>query len=76
MLAHLHTDPILSARVVILGAGGFVSSAVQRRLETSEYTVIGSAHAKLDLAGASAVSDGYSKTWHMIFMIAGNGHVS
>jgi len=26
--------------------------------------------------GASAVSDGYSKTWHMIFMIAGNGHFS
>jgi hypothetical protein len=24
--------------------------------------------------GASAVSDGYSKTWHLIFMIAGNGH--
>jgi hypothetical protein len=24
--------------------------------------------------GASAVSDGCSKTWHLIFMIAGNGH--
>jgi hypothetical protein len=26
--------------------------------------------------GASAGSDGYSKTWHLIFMIAGNGHFS
>ena len=26
--------------------------------------------------GASAVSDGYSKTWHVIFMIAVNGHFS
>jgi hypothetical protein len=29
-----------------------------------------------DGSGASAVSDGYSKTWHLIFMIAGNGHFS
>ena len=34
-------------------------------------------HKKLTrFMGASAVSDGYSKTWHMRFMIAGNGHFS
>ena len=26
--------------------------------------------------GASAVSDGYGKTWHMTFMIVVNGHFS
>jgi hypothetical protein len=26
--------------------------------------------------GASAVSDGYNKTWHMTLMIAVNGHFS
>ena len=27
-------------------------------------------------SGASAVSDGYSKTWHITFMIAVKGHLS
>jgi hypothetical protein len=33
-------------------------------------------NAESNATGASAVSVGYSKTWHMIFMIAGNDHFS
>ncbi|MFA4910598.1 MAG: NAD-dependent epimerase/dehydratase family protein [Desulfobacteria bacterium] len=50
MLTHLHTEPVLPARVVILGAGGFVSSAAQRRLEALNIPVLALTQAMLDLA--------------------------
>jgi len=54
MLIHLHTNPILPTRVVILGASGFVSSASQRRLETQNILVLPLAQAMLDLTHKDA----------------------
>ena len=36
MLTHLQSPPELPARVVILGAAGFVAGAVERRLRVKE----------------------------------------
>jgi nucleoside-diphosphate-sugar epimerase len=54
MLTHLHPLPIIPTRVVILGAGGFVSSAAQRRLEALKVPVMGLTKAMLDLTHQDA----------------------
>ena len=54
MLKHLNTESILPTRVVILGAGGFVSSAAQRRLEAQNVPVLALTQAMLDLTHKDA----------------------
>lgn len=54
MLTHLHTLPVLPARVVILGAGGFVSSAAQHRLEALNIPVLALTQVMLDLTHPDA----------------------
>jgi len=54
MLTHLHAKPILPTRVVILGAGGFVSSAAQRRLEALNVPVLALTQYMLDLTHQNA----------------------
>lgn len=54
MLTHLHIDPVLPTRVVILGAGGFVSSASQRRLEVLNIPVLALTQTMLDLTHQDA----------------------
>jgi nucleoside-diphosphate-sugar epimerase len=54
MLTHFHPLPVLPTRVVILGAGGFVSSAAQRRLEAQNITVLALTQARLDLTNQDA----------------------
>lgn len=49
MLLHLHTEHVRPIRVVILGAGGFISSAAQRRLEALNVPVLALTRAMLDL---------------------------
>lgn len=49
MLIHLNSKPLLPSRVVILGAGGFVSSAAQRHLEKLNVPVLALTHSMLDL---------------------------
>jgi len=56
MLHHLNTKPVIPSRVVILGAGGFVSSAVQRRLEALNIPVLALTQAMLDLTHQDAGS--------------------
>lgn len=55
MLKHLHTEPVLPNRVVILGAGGFVSSASQQRLEALNIPLLALTQAMLDLTHIDAV---------------------
>lgn len=54
MLTHLHPQPILPTRVVILGAGGFVSSAAQRRLEALNIPILALTQDMLDLTHQGA----------------------
>lgn len=54
MLKHLHPEPVLPKRVVILGAGGFVSSAAQRRLETLNIPILALTQEMLDLTHQGA----------------------
>ena len=54
MLKHLNTKPIVPARVVILGAGGFVSSAAQHRLEALNVPVLALTQVMLDLTHQNA----------------------
>ncbi|MCK4598743.1 NAD-dependent epimerase/dehydratase family protein [Candidatus Bipolaricaulota bacterium] len=54
MLTHLNIEPVLPTRVVILGAGGFVSSAAQRRLEAQNVPVLALTQAMLDLTHKDA----------------------
>ena len=49
MLKNLHPEPVLPARVVILGAGGFVSTAVQRKLEALNIPILALTQEMLDL---------------------------
>jgi len=54
MLTHLQNSPIIPTRVVILGAGGFVSSAAQRRLEAQNIPVLALTQSMLDLTQQDA----------------------
>ena len=49
MLEHLHDDETEPERVVILGAGGFVGAAAQRRLEEQGISVLGLSRQDRDL---------------------------
>ncbi|MCX6122161.1 MAG: NAD(P)-dependent oxidoreductase [Ignavibacteriales bacterium] len=54
MLTHLNTEPVLPSRVVILGAGGFISSAAQRKIEENNIPVLALTQAMLDLTHKNA----------------------
>lgn len=50
----LETNSLPPARVVILGAGGFVASVIQHRLQTSGIPILSLSHADLDLTDMDA----------------------
>ncbi len=55
MLTHLQFPPKLPARVVILGAAGFVAGAVERRLSAKAGSVLALPRAALDLTNVNSV---------------------
>ena len=54
-LAHLHATPTNPSRVVILGAGGFVSGAAQRRLQAIGIPTLALSRQALDLGDPDSV---------------------
>ena len=54
MLVHLNTTPILPARTVIIGGGGFVGGAVVARLKAKEARVLSVARSDVDLLASNA----------------------
>ena len=54
MLTHLQSPPELPARVVILGAAGFVAGAVERRLRVKDAPILVLPRAALDLTNVNA----------------------
>jgi nucleoside-diphosphate-sugar epimerase len=56
MLTHLHSSPLMPARVVVLGARGFVAASVLGRLSAAGVSVLGLSASDLDLTAADAGS--------------------
>jgi nucleoside-diphosphate-sugar epimerase len=56
MLVHQAPQPQLPARVVVVGAGGFVGNAIAARLETDDVPVLRLARRDIDLLAADAAS--------------------
>lgn len=56
MLEHLNPKPVKPARVVIVGAGGFVGSAIAKRLGTEGVPVLALTRKELDLLAEGASS--------------------
>ena len=56
MLTHLKEQATKPARVVILGAGGFISGAVERKLKAMEVSVLALPRKELDLTSDTAAS--------------------
>jgi len=54
LLVHLNTTPILPARTVIIGGGGFVGGAVVARLKAKEARVLSVARSDVDLLASNA----------------------
>lgn len=54
MLTHLHPEPSNPARVVILGAGGFVSGEAEKRLEAIGVPILALSRKVLDLTAPGA----------------------
>ncbi|MCX6222385.1 MAG: NAD(P)-dependent oxidoreductase [Bacteroidia bacterium] len=54
MITHFHNKPVSPARIVILGAGGFVSSAIQHKLEALNTNVLPLTQDMLDLTHQGA----------------------
>ena len=54
MLNHLNVPPTKPRRVVVIGAGGFIGSAVKRRLEADGVSVLGLTRKEVDLLGNNA----------------------
>ena len=54
MLHHLNRDPRLPARVVVVGAGGFVGNAIAARLENDGVPVLRLTRRDIDLMAADA----------------------
>jgi UDP-glucose 4-epimerase len=55
MLAHLHPNPAMPERVVVLGAGGFVGRSVVRRLAADGVASLPLTRGEVDLLAADAV---------------------
>jgi nucleoside-diphosphate-sugar epimerase len=56
MLEHLNKAPLMPARVVIIGAGGFVGGAIAGRLKASGVETLVLTRRELDLLAASAAA--------------------
>lgn len=54
MLTHLLEKPLAPARVVVIGAGGFVGNAIARRLERDRVPVLRVTRREVDLLAADA----------------------
>jgi len=54
MLEHLNAEPVKPARVVIIGAGGFVGGAIRRKLDSAGVTVLALTRKELDLLSDGA----------------------
>ena len=72
MLDHLNSKPVLPARVVIIGAGGFVGSTIRKRLEADGVTTLPLTRKELDLSadGASAKLKGLLRTTDSVVMVS------
>lgn len=56
MIAHAHAEPRKPARVVLLGAGGFIARAIARRLASQDISVLALGRPALDLTRPEAVA--------------------
>ncbi len=56
MLTHLHPSPVKPARVVVLGAGGFIGGAIRRHLADGDIPVLGLGRPGLDLLAPDAAT--------------------
>ncbi len=56
MLQHQNASPSKRARAVIIGAGGFVGSAISRELEQEGVPLLGLTRKELDLSGDGAAN--------------------
>lgn len=56
MIVHAHAEPRKPARVVLLGAGGFIARAIARRLASKNITVFALGRPALDLTSPDAVA--------------------
>ena len=54
MLTHFHSAPRIPARVVVLGAGGFIGGAIRRRIAADGIAVLGLGRPGLDLLAPDA----------------------
>jgi UDP-glucose 4-epimerase len=54
MLTHLNAAPIKPGRVIIVGAGGFVGSAIRKKLESDHVKLLALTRRELDLLSAGA----------------------
>ena len=54
MLSHLNSRPIPPRRVVVIGAGGFIGSAVTMQLKAAGVSVLGLTRREVDLLGNDA----------------------
>lgn len=54
VLSHYYEKPVKPSRVVVLGAGGFIAGAIQRRLQADNITVVGLGRPAMDLLAAGA----------------------
>jgi len=54
MLTHLHANPRIPSRVVVLGAGGFIGGAIRRRIAADGIPVLGIGRQALDLLAPGA----------------------
>ncbi len=72
MLDHLNAKPVRPARVVIIGAGGFVGSTIRRHLENDGVTTVPLTRKELDLTtdGASTKLKGLLKAADSVVMVS------
>ena len=72
MLEHLNVRPAKPARVVIVGAGGFVGGAIWKQLEADGVTTLPLARKELDLLadGASAKLKGLLRATDSVVMVS------
>ena len=72
MLNHVNAAPRIPDRVVLIGAGGFVGSAIAKQLVTDGVSVLGLTRKELDLlaAGAAAKLKGFLRPTDSLVMVS------